>query len=436
MQRENMTTEPQPDFRELFATFGKIGLLSFGGPAAQIAMMQRVIVDEKKWMDQERLIHALNFCMLLPGPEAMQLATYCGWAAKGWRGGLLAGLLFVLPGAAVMLVLSALYVAFGLVDVVVGLLFGLKAAVLAIVFEALYRMARRTLASGFSYAIAVLAFMAVAFLKLPFPLVVALAALAGGVRYWLQRDGHGVAHGSVGPNAMRVATQQALIWGALWLLPLLALYMVFGTHHVFTTEAVFFSKLAAVTFGGAYAALSYTAQQAVEHFGWMKPGEMLTGLGLAETTPGPLILVLVFVGFVGASNLSGLPPLVGGLFGGLIALWFTFVPCFLWIFAGAPFLERMRKVRWLSAMLGGITAAVVGVIANLALWFSLHVLFGKVVDHQIGALTLPLPVVSTIDNAAVLIAGAAAFLLVVLKLNMPLVLLLAACFGIIFRLVF
>lgn len=430
-----MTTEPQPDFRELFITFGKVGLLSFGGPAAQIAMLQRVLVDEKRWMDQERLIHALNFCMLLPGPEAMQLATYAGWAVKGWRGGLLAGLLFVLPGAAVMLALSALYVAFGQVDIVAGFLFGLKAAVLAIVFEALYRMAKRTLASGFSYAVAIAAFVAIAFLKLPFPIVVILAALAGGLRHWIKGGSAANSVAQAAPNALREFSLQSLIWGGLWLVPLITLYMVFGKAHVFTAEAAFFSKLAAVTFGGAYAALSYTAQQAVDHFGWMQPGEMLTGLGLAETTPGPLILVLVFVGFVGAANLSGLPPLVGGLFGGLIALWFTFVPCFLWILAGAPFVERLRQLRWLSAMLGGITAAVVGVIANLALWFSLHVLFGKVVDHQIGVFSLPLPDVSTIDNAAVLIAGAAALLLIVLKLNMPLVLLLAACLGIAIRLV-
>lgn len=430
-----MTTKPQPDFRELFMTFGKIGLLSFGGPAAQIAMLQRVLVDEKRWLDQERLIHALNFCMLLPGPEAMQLATYTGWAIKGLRGGLLAGLLFVLPGATVMLALSALYVAFGHVDIVAGLLFGLKAAVLAVVFEALYRMAKRTLASGFSYLIAIAAFVAIALLKLPFPIVVLLAALAGGLRHWLRGGAASNNVAQSASNALREFTLQTLIWGGLWLVPLVGLYLAFGGMHVFTAEAAFFSKLAVVTFGGAYAALSYTAQQAVEHFGWMKPGEMLTGLGLAETTPGPLILVLVFVGFVGAANLSGLPPLAGGLVGGLIALWFTFVPCFLWILAGAPFVERLRQLRWLSAMLSGITAAVVGVIANLALWFSLHVLFSQVQEVPLGPFTLPLPDVSTIDNAAVLIAGAAAFLLLVLRLNMPLVLLLAACLGIAIKLI-
>ena len=431
-------TEPlsPPGFREVFTIFGKVGLLSFGGPAAQIAMLQRVLVDEKKWMDQERLIHALNFCMLLPGPEAMQLATYSGWAVKGWRGGLMAGLLFVLPGAVVMLALSALYIAFGHVDIVAGLLFGLKAAVLAVVFEALYRMGKRTLASGFSYVVAIAAFIAIAFFGLSFPLVVVLAALAGGFMHLVRGNGVGTALGEATSGALRQSVQQTLIWGGLWLVPLALLYIVFSSGHVFAQEAAFFSKLAAVTFGGAYAALSYTAQQAVEHFGWMKPGEMLTGLGLAETTPGPLILVLVFVGFVGAANLSGLPPLLGGFLGGLIALWFTFVPCFLWILAGAPFVDRLRQLRWLSAMLGGITAAVVGVIANLALWFSLHVLFAQVMEKAIGPFTLPLPVWSTIDNAAVLIAGAAALLLVVFRVNMPLVLLLAACLGIAIRLVF
>lgn len=424
----------QPHFRELAVTFGKIGLLSFGGPAAQIAMLQRVVVDEKKWMDQERLIHALNFCMLLPGPEAMQLATYCGWAVGGWRGGLMAGMLFVLPGAAVMLALSALYVAFGHVDIVAGLLFGLKAAVLAVVFEALYRMSRRVLASGFAYAVAVGAFVAIALFKLPFPLVVVLAALAGGIRHMMTGGGVGGLLAAGAPDAGRQFLRQTAVWGALWFVPLAALYLVAGGGHVFTAEAVFFSKLAAVTFGGAYAVLSYTAQQAVEHFGWMKPGEMLTGLGLAETTPGPLILVLVFVGFVGAANLSGLPPLLGGFLGGLIALWFTFVPCFLWIFAGAPFVERLRQARWLSAMLAGITAAVVGVIANLALWFSLHVLFAEVAQTAFGPVTLPLPNLASMDKAAALIAGAAALSLFVFRLNMPLVLLLAACLGIAVRL--
>jgi chromate transporter len=296
-------------------------------------------------------------------------------------------------------------------------------------------MAKRTLASGFSYVIAIAAFVAIALLKLPFPIVVLLAAAAGGLRHLLQGGGVATSVTHAAPHAFREFSLQTLIWGGLWLAPLIMLYLAFGSAHVFTAEAAFFSKLAAVTFGGAYAALSYTAQQAVEHFGWMQPGEMLTGLGLAETTPGPLILVLVFVGFVGAANLSGLPPLVGGLVGGLIALWFTFVPCFLWILAGAPFVERLRQLRWLSAMLGGITAAVVGVIANLALWFSLHVLFAQVRDVTIGVFSLPLPVVSTIDNAAVLIAGAAALLLIVLRLNMPLVLLLAACLGIVIKLI-
>lgn len=431
-----MTDQPLvPNYREIFFTFGKIGLFSFGGPAAQIAMLQRIIVDEKKWMDQERLLHALNFCMLLPGPEAMQLATYCGWILRGWRGGLLAGMLFVLPGAAVMLAFSALYVMLGHVDIVVGLLFGLKAAVLAIIFEALYRMGRRTFTSVFSLMLAILAFIAISFLNLSFPLVIALAALAGGVRYALwYRSLETNRLKSISSSAIPEFILQTLIWSSLWLIPLAAILLSFGWEHVFTTEALFFSKLAAVSFGGAYAALSYTLQVAAENYGWMEPSEMLTGLGLAETTPGPLILVLVFVGFVGAANLSGYPALWGGAVGGLIALWFTFVPCFLWIFAGAPFVERLRQVRWLAAMLSGVSAAVVGVIGSLALWFSLHVIFSDVMQQNWGLFTIPTPNWNSADGDAVMIAIFAGWLLIGLKTNMPLVLLLAACLGILVRL--
>lgn len=424
-----------PNYREIFFTFGKIGLISFGGPAAQIAMLQRIIVDEKKWMDQERLLHALNFCMLLPGPEAMQLATYCGWILRGWRGGLLAGLLFVLPGAAVMLAFSALYVMLGHVDIVAGLLFGLKAAVLAIIFEALYRMGKRTLTTGFSLTVAILAFLAISFLNLSFPLVIALAALAGGVRHalwWRSPETNGLS--PISSKAIPEFIKQTLIWTSLWLIPLAAILLSFGLEHVFATEALFFSKLAAVSFGGAYAALSYTLQVAAEQYGWMQPDEMLTGLGLAETTPGPLILVLVFVGFVGAANLSGYPGLWGGVAGGLIALWFTFVPCFLWIFAGAPFVERFRQVRWLAAMLSGISAAVVGVIGSLALWFSLNVIFSEVAQQDWGLFTVPMPIWNSADGFAVMIAVFAAWLLIGLKTNLPLVLLLAGGLGILVRL--
>jgi len=424
-----------PNYREIFFTFGKIGLISFGGPAAQIAMLQRVVVDEKKWMDQERLLHALNFCMLLPGPEAMQLATYCGWILRGWRGGLLAGMLFVLPGAAVMLAFSALYVMLGHVDIVAGLLFGLKAAVLAIIFEALYRMGRRTLTSVFSLILAIWAFIAISFLNLSFPIVIALAALAGGVRHALWYRSAETNHlKSMSSRAIPEFIKQTAIWSSLWLIPLAAILLSFGLEHVFSTEALFFSKLAAVSFGGAYAALSYTLQVAAENYGWMEPSEMLTGLGLAETTPGPLILVLVFVGFVGAANLSGYPALWGGVAGGLIALWFTFVPCFLWIFAGAPFVERLRQVRWLAAMLSGVSAAVVGVIASLALWFSVHVVFSEVTELNWGLFTVPMPYWNSADGAAVMIAIFAGWLLIGLKTNMPLVLLLAACLGILVRL--
>ncbi len=336
-----------------------------------------------------------------------------------------------------MLALSALYVAFGHVDVVAGLLFGLKAAVLAVVFEALYRMARRTLASGFSYCVAVAAFIAIALLKLPFPLVVLLAAVAGGLRHAIQGNSAATVLGQATPGALREFTQQTLIWGGLWLLPLIGLFLAFGGGHVFVQEAAFFSKLAAVTFGGAYAALFLYGAAGGRAFRLdeaRRDADRARSCRNHAGTADPCAGIRRLRG--GAANLSSLPPLLGGFFGGLIALWFTFVPCFLWILAGAPFVERLRQVRWLSAMLGGITAAVVGVIANLALWFSLHVLFSKVVEKAVGPFTLPLPVWSTIDNAAVLIAGAAALLLVVFRMNMPLVLLLAACFGIALRLLF
>lgn len=425
----------KPGLREVFRVFAKIGLLSFGGPAAQIGMLQHVLVDEKKWLDQQRFIHALNFCMLLPGPEAMQLATYSGWAVAGWRGGLMAGLLFVLPGALVMLALSAAYVAFGQVTIVAGLLFGLRAAVLVIVLDALYRMSKRSLRSAFAVCIAIAAFLAIVLFKVPFPIIVIVAACAGGLHHVLFPHRQTPTEPSpLQAGAFRQSVQQLLIWGSLWLLPLLIILAAFGIGHVFSGEAIFFSKLAAVSFGGAYAALTYTAQEAVQHFGWMQPGEMLTGLGLAETTPGPLILVLVFVGFVGAAQLAAWPPLLGGLMGGLIALWFTFIPCFLWIFVGAPFIEHLRQVKWLSAFLGGITAAVIGVIANLSLWFALHVIFADVGTYKIGPVELPVPDLASIENAAVLIAGAAALFLWVFRLNMPLVLLLAACIGALIRL--
>jgi chromate transporter len=426
-----------PSTSELFSTFAKIGLLSFGGPAGQIALMHRILVDEKKWLEEKQYLHALNFCMLLPGPEAMQLATYAGWLLHGVKGGLIAGLLFILPGFAVMLALSAAYVFLGDQTWMAGLLFGLKAAVLALVLEALLRVSKRALKDGFAYLIAVLAFIAIALLKLPFPLVVLAAALAGFVRHQLTTEEADRALETPAlassPSASGTAAT-LLIWLGIWFIPLALLLAYNPGNGFFAEAAVFFSKAAAVTFGGAYAVLVYAGQQAVDVYGWLKPGEMATGLGLAETTPGPLILVLVFVAFVGGSRLAGFDPAIGGVLGGVTAMWFTFVPCFLWIFAGAPYIERLRHVAWLNAALGAVTAAVVGVIANLAVWFGLHVLFGDHPEVMVGPFHLPSLDWFAFDWQAALIALASGIALLRFHANLFAVLGGAAAAGILFKL--
>jgi chromate transporter len=436
----SLATPVRPSFAEATGTFAKIGFLSFGGPAGQIALMHRILVDEKRWLDEPRYLHALNYCMLLPGPEAMQLATYAGWLLHGVRGGLVAGLLFVLPGAVVITALSTIYLILGGVPLVQGLLFGLKAAVLAVVLEALIRVSKRALRDGFMVVLAAAAFVAIAFLKLPFPLIIALAALAGSLSHALGYRLSGSNRGEdvavpvrAMPEWTRPSTRRfvvtLVVWLAIWFLPLLVLHAGLGSTHVLAAEASFFSKMAAVTFGGAYAVLAYVAQQAVEVHGWLKPDEMLTGLGLAETTPGPLILVLVFVGFLGGARLSGLAPLAGGLAGALTTLWFTFVPCFLWIFVGAPYVETVRNVRWLASALSAVTAAVVGIIANLAVWFAFHVLFGQVGERSIGPFSFPRPDLSTFDVAAAVIAIAAGVALIRYGINMIVVLGAAALAG-------
>jgi chromate transporter len=382
--------------------------------------------------------------MLLPGPEATQLATYVGWLLHGVRGGLVAGLLFVLPGAAVITALSAIYLAFGDMKLVEGMLFGLKAAVLAVVLEALIRVSRRALKDRPAVAIAVAAFVAIAFLKLPFPLIIAAAALVGAGRQAFGR--------SAGPGAIRddAASVEAMpdwtkpssrrfvstlgIWLAIWFAPLGALWLMHGGSGVLVNEAIFFSKMATVTFGGAYAVLAYVAQQAVEVHGWLKPDEMLTGLGLAETTPGPLILVLVFVGFLGGARFAGFGAIGGGLAGAAVTLWFTFVPCFLWIFVGAPYVETIRNVRWLGSALAAVTAAVVGVIANLAVWFGLHVLFAEVGGIAWGPFSVPSVAAGSLDPAAGLIALAAGVALIRYHVNMVAVLAAAAFAGVVWRL--
>jgi len=417
---------PDPSIAELLAVFGRIGLISFGGPAGQIALMHKVLVEEKRWLDEERYLHALSFCMLLPGPEAMQLATYAGWTLKGWRGGVIAGLLFILPGAVVITLLSALYLKLGDVPLVAGLLFGLKAAVLALVIEALIRVSKRALKGGVAWSIAFAAFLAIALAKLPFPLVIAAAALSGAA---LMRPA-AVADRALAEagGGFRAALSALAIWGGLWAAPLLLLLSA-GVPQVFVDEALFFSRMAVVTFGGAYAVLAYVAQQAVEAYRWLTPGEMLTGLGLAETTPGPLILVLVFVGFLGGARLSGWSDLAGGLAGAAVTLWFTFVPSFLFVLVGAPFVERLRRLGWLTAALAGVTAAVVGVIANLALWFGLHALFATVDAVTFGPLSLAVPDPASFDRRAGLIAAFSALALIGLRWNLFVVLALAAGAG-------
>jgi chromate transporter len=432
-----------PSFSEAFRVFAKIGLLSFGGPAGQIALMHRILVDEKKWLDEARFLHALNYCMLLPGPEAMQLATYAGWLLHGVRGGLMAGLLFVLPGALVLTLLSSLYLLLGEVRLVQGLLFGLKAAVLAVVLEALIKVSKRALKSRDMVVIAILAFVAIAFLKLPFPVIILAAAAIGAALHVSGRNktaGQPQAPVAAAempewtrPSARRFVSTLA-VWLGLWFGPLIVLHAWLGSDNVFAREASFFSVMAAVTFGGAYAVLAWVAQQAVEVYGWLRPDEMLTGLGLAETTPGPLILVLVFVGFLGGARLSGLEPLTGGLAGAAVTLWFTFVPCFLWIFVGAPYVETVRNVRWLATALAAVTAAVVGIIANLGLWFALHVLFGTVRDVALGPLSFPVPEFATFDPAAAAIAVAAGVALLRFHANMIAVLAAAAAAGMVLSL--
>jgi chromate transporter len=379
-----------PSFGEAFKVWLKIGCLSFGGPAGQIAMMHRVVVDEKKWVDEPRFLHALNFCVLSPGPEAQKLATYIGWLLHGVRGGLAAGILFVVPGALVMLGLSLAYALGRGIALIDGALFGIKAAVLVIVIEALIRIGKRALKTSLLLGIAAAAFVGIYFMAIPFPVIVIAAALIG----WLVARSSPALLGlkdDVGtltpaaPDRWRQAIVASIIGLAVWWAPVALVVLVLGPNHVLTSIGLFFSKLAVVSFGGAYALLAYMAQQAVETYGWMTAPEMVDGLGLAETTPGPLILVTQFVGFLAAYR-DPLPfsPVFAGVLGAALTTWVTFAPSMLWIFAGAPFVEQLRANRRLSGALAAITAAVVGVILNLTVWFALHVLFGHVTEKWFG----------------------------------------------------
>ena len=417
-----------PTFAEATKVWARIGCLSFGGPAGQIALMHREIVEEHKWLSEQQYLSALNFCMLLPGPEAMQLATYAGWRLHGVKGGLMAGLLFVLPGAFVVLALSMLYAAFGNLPWIEAIFFGVKAAVLAIVIEALLRVARRALKGNVDWLIAGVAFLALYCFDVPFPLIIIAAGLIGFFRNNTADTSPSTTRPSFTSLFSTVAT-----WAAIWLIPLALLAMTLGTNHVLTKIGIFFSQLAVVTFGGAYAVLSYMAQAAVEQHGWLTAPEMIDGLALAETTPGPLILVTQFVGYLAASREMG--SIWGGLAGAAVTLWMTFAPCFLWIFAGAPYIEHIGKMPRLSGALAAITAAVVGVILNLSVWFGLHVLFNKV-NRMEGIFKPWLPEWQTLDWAALAISVIAALALLRLHLGIPKTLALCAALGVIWKLAF
>jgi chromate transporter len=418
-------------FRDALRVWLKIGCLGFGGPAGQIALMHRVIVDEKKWVEEERYLHALNFCMLLPGPEAQKLATYVGWLLHGIRGALAAGILFVLPGALVMLAFSLLYVLGRGVPVVDGALFGIKAAVLVIVVEALLRIGRRSLRSRLMVGLAGAAFIAIFFLDLPFPLIVAIAAAIG---YFTTPRVAGAVPPTP-PGQWRYAGKAAAIGAALWWAPVVLAAGALGPAHVFTDIGLFFSKLAVVSFGGAYALLSYMAQEAVETYRWMSAPEMVDGLGLAETLPGPLIKVTQFVGFLGAwRNPEPLSPLAAGVLGSALTTWVTFVPPMLLIIAGAPFVEQLRANRRLSGALAAVTAAVVGVILNLTVWFVLHVLFADIAEARAGPLRWYAFDPLSIDLRALGLALLAGFLAFRLRLGLVALVAVMAALGMAVRL--
>ena len=396
------------EFGEALRVWLKIGCLGFGGPAGQIALMHRILVDEKRWVEESRYLHALNFCMLLPGPEAQKLATYVGWLLHGTRGGLAAGILFVLPGALVMLGVSLLYALGRGIAAVDGALFGIKAAVLVIVVEALLRIGRRGLRTRLMLGIAAAAFIGIFFFAAPFPLIVAAAGVVG---YFTTQD-RAAARPAENPGAWGKAARATLVGLALWLAPIALVVFALGTHHVLFDIAAFFSKLAVVSFGGAYALLAYMAQQAVETYGWMSAPEMVDGLGLAETLPGPLIKVTQFVGFLAAyRDPAPFSPVAAAVIGSALTTWVTFVPPMMLIFAGAPFIEQLRSNPRLSGALAAITAAVVGVILNLTLWFALHVLFARVEEAQAGPLRWYAFDPAALDWRAATLALVAAFLM-------------------------
>ena len=443
-------------FSEALRVWLKIGLLSFGGPAGQIATMYKILVEEKRWISESRFLHALNYCMLLPGPEAQQLAIYIGWLMHRTRGGLVAGVLFVLPGFLVMMALSTMYAGYHNVTWVSALFFGLKAAVLAIVVEAVLRIGKKSLKNNIMIAIAAAAFIAIFFLGVPFPFIILSAAIIGilGDRFAGNTFQVIKGHAAKGEDVKDTALDKALdagmlehikpsakraikvliVWLLLWLTPVALLVFGYGWHDLYTQIGLFFSKMAVVTFGGAYAVLAYVAQEAVQTYHWLAPGEMLDGLGMAETTPGPLILVLQYVGFMAAyRNPGSIDPMLAGVLAATLTVWVTFAPCFLWIFLGAPYIEHLRNNRILTAGLSAITAAVVGVVLNLAIWFALHTLFAHVDIITRYGITLNIPDISSLNVATLILALAAMFMMFRFRLGMIPTLAICAIAGVGFR---
>lgn len=453
MEIRNANATGVVPFREALIVWLRVAALSFGGPAGQIAVMHRILVEEKKWIGENRFLHALNYCMLLPGPEAQQLAVYLGWLLHKTWGGIVAGTLFILPGFLSILVLCYVYVIFGNVSAVEGMFFGLKAAVLAIVLQAVLRVGKRALKNQAMIGIAICAFVAIFAFDIPFPLIVLTAALIGycggrtGSSLFQVGGGHGKSSGIITedkdsvlgesvpdharPN-LKWSLKIACVFAALWLVPVAGLFLALGPENVFSEIALFFSKMAVVTFGGAYAVLSYVAQEAVQHYGWLRPGEMLDGLGMAETTPGPLIQVVQFVGFLGAYREAGvLSPLLAATLASILATWVTFMPCFLWIFLGAPFIEKLRGNQALNGAMSCITAAVVGVVLNLGLWFAIHALFAEVELWQGLGMSLDIPAWETLDVFALALTAGAIVAVFYFRVNMFLTLLSCAVIGLV-----
>jgi chromate transporter len=433
-QVTSLTTKP--DFADLLSVCTRIGFLSFGGPAGQIALMHRELVDERRWVSEEQYLHALNFCHLLPGPEAQQLAIWIGWKLHGVRGGLAAGLLFVVPGAFVILGLSILYAYAAHLNWFAALFLGIKAAVLAIVVQALIRIAGRALKTAFMRGLALAAFVALFFFNLPFPLVV-LGAGAIGIGVAATRSDL-LALKATSPRTRassppwNESIRAACMWGLVWAIPLVLVFATLGPNHVLWKIGTFFSQLAVVTFGGAYAVLAYMAQQAVQNYGWVSAREMADGLGLAETTPGPLIMVTQYVGFLAAFRAPApFSPLLAGVLGAVLTTWVTFAPCFLWMFTFAPWIERLEHARRLKGGLAALTAAIVGVVANLSVWFFLHVLFPRVAESRIGPLRLYVPDWTSFDWRAGVLAALSTILIFWLKWNVIKVLAVAAVGGLV-----